>query len=198
MTSPVYFTTWEQCCTIGLRVVGYYIQHRYEPIDRHLLSPSGLGLLHLVASPLSILDDHQGDYDKEKPSGLQTLSRGAPGMVRGPYGVGPRKRTWWRGYEETKTTQEDDSTKDTTTTWTLHWASQVKQRHKTTQDNTRQRKTTQDTRTTRRTGKNPDSEKRNGPWKAGIVFRTSKEKRVLVGAIERVGCGTSLGAKRSY
>ena len=27
-------------------VVGYYIQHRQEPIDRHLLSPSRLGLLH--------------------------------------------------------------------------------------------------------------------------------------------------------
>ena len=26
-------------------LVGYYIQHRQEPIDRHLLSPSGLGLL---------------------------------------------------------------------------------------------------------------------------------------------------------
>ena len=48
-------------------VVSYYIQHRQEPIDRHLLSPSGLGLLHLVASPLSIPDDHQGDYDKENP-----------------------------------------------------------------------------------------------------------------------------------
>ena len=48
-------------------VVGYYIQHRQEPIDRHLLSPSDLGLLHLVASPLSILDDHQGDYDEEYP-----------------------------------------------------------------------------------------------------------------------------------
>ena len=78
---------------IGLRVVSYYIQDRYEPIDRHLLSPSDLGLLHLVASPLSILDDHPGDYDKEKPSGLQTLSRGASEMGRGPYGVGPRKRT---------------------------------------------------------------------------------------------------------
>ena len=29
----------------GLRVVCYYIQHRQEPIDRHLLSPSHLGLL---------------------------------------------------------------------------------------------------------------------------------------------------------
>ena len=27
-------------------VVGYYIQYRQESIDRHLLSPSGLGLLH--------------------------------------------------------------------------------------------------------------------------------------------------------
>ena len=101
---------------IGLRVVGYYIQHRYEPIDRHLLSPSDLRLLHLVASPLSILDDDPGDYDKEKPSALQILARGAPGMGRGPYVVGPRNSTSRRGYEETKTTQEDDSTKDTTTT----------------------------------------------------------------------------------
>ena len=48
-------------------LVGYYIKHRLEPIDRHLLSPSDLGLLHLIASPLSILDDHQGDYDKRNP-----------------------------------------------------------------------------------------------------------------------------------
>ena len=39
MTSPLYFRTWELCCTIGLRVVGYYIQHRQKPIDLHLLSP---------------------------------------------------------------------------------------------------------------------------------------------------------------
>ena len=48
MTCPLYLRTWEQCCMIGLRVVGYYIQHRQEPIDRHLLSPSGLGLLQLA------------------------------------------------------------------------------------------------------------------------------------------------------
>ena len=35
-------------------VVGYYMQHRQELIDRHLLSPSHLGLLHSV-SILSIL-----------------------------------------------------------------------------------------------------------------------------------------------
>ena len=48
MTSPLYFRTREWCCMIGLRVVGYYIQHRQEPIDRHLLSPSDLGLLQLI------------------------------------------------------------------------------------------------------------------------------------------------------
>ena len=48
-------------------LVGYYIQYRQELIYRHLLSSSGLGLLHLVASPLSILGDHQGDYDTENP-----------------------------------------------------------------------------------------------------------------------------------
>ena len=137
MTSPLYCRIWVRCCTLGLRVVGYYIQHTQEPIDHHLLSPSSLGLLHLVASPLSILDDHQRDYDKREPPGRQTLSRRAPGMGRGPYGVVPRKRTWRRGYEQTKTTQEDDSTKDTTKTWTLQRASQDKQRIRTTQDNTR-------------------------------------------------------------
>ena len=47
MTSPLYFRIWERCCTIGLREVGYYIQHRQEPIDRHLLSPPDLGLSQL-------------------------------------------------------------------------------------------------------------------------------------------------------
>ena len=56
-----------------MTVVGYYIQHRQEPSDRHLLSLSSLGLWHLVASPLSILDDHPGDYDKENPQDCKPI-----------------------------------------------------------------------------------------------------------------------------
>ena len=61
----------------------------------------------------------------------------------------------------------------------------------------RQHKTTQDTRTTTRTGKHPDSEKKKRAMKTRdfFFFRTSRGKRVLVGAIERVGCGTSLEQK---
>ena len=186
MTSPLYFRIWERCCTIGLRVVSYYIQHRQESIERHLLSPSDLGLLHLVASPLSILDDHPGDYDKEKPSRLQTLSRGAPGMGRGPYSVGPRIKNLTK-----KLRTNGDNTKRP-----------LNQRYyeglNSSLSESGQHKTTQDTQATTRTCKHPDSEKRNGPPESGIfLFRTSEGEGVLVGALERVSCGTSLGPKRS-
>ena len=62
----------------------------------------------------------------------------------------------------------------------------------------RQHKTTQDTQTTTRTGKHLDSEKKKWAMKTRdffFFFRTWRGKRVLVGAIERVGCGTSLEQK---
>ena len=78
--------------------------------------------------------------------------------------------------------------------------------HKTTQDNTRQHKTTQDN-----TRQYKSHEQQHGPARTRtqrketdhenqgfFFFRTSKNEKVLVRALERVGCGTSLGAKRSY
>ena len=41
---------------------------------------------------------------QREPPGLQTLSRGAPGMGRGPYGVGPRTSTWRSGNQQTEKT----------------------------------------------------------------------------------------------
>ena len=63
MTSPLYLRTWERCCTIGLRVVSYYIQHKQEPIDHHLLSPSDLGLLQNVMESTSIATIHCPDVE---------------------------------------------------------------------------------------------------------------------------------------
>ena len=96
------------------------MQHRQEPIDRHLLSPSDLGLLHLVASPLSILDDHQGDYDEEYPQDCKPFQGEHLGWGEGLTSQAQGNEPDEEVMKKQKTTQEDDSTKDTTTTSTLH------------------------------------------------------------------------------
>ena len=112
-------------------------------------------------------------------------------MARGPYGVGPRKRTWWRGYEHTKKTTRPRHYDDLNSS--LSQSGQT-----TSRDNTRQHKTTQDIQTTTRTDQNPQFKKQKKTFNIRKIYfsRLQRRRKALVGAPKEGRLWDQLGSNK--